>query len=68
MGARQKLNETYLIGIAVTSVAAGLIFASLDMAILLGVVLVAAMIAGGSIRLTPDMPPHRPARRSRRRR
>ena len=68
MGARQKLNEAYCAGIAVFSVIAGLVFASIDMALLLGLILLAALVATGSIRFTPEQrsPPHRG--RSRRRR
>ena len=71
MGARQKINELHCLGIAVASVIAGVLFASIDIALLVGVLLSALLIAGGGIRLPPDMPqrrstyrtPHRGRRR-----
>ena len=54
MGARSKLNEIHLVGIAVVSACAGIIFQSLELAILFGVLLSSALVAGGGIRLTDD--------------
>ena len=72
MGARQKINELHCLGVAAASLFAGLLFASIDIALLVGVLLSALLIAGGGIRLTPDRPPRRstdrPPNRVRRRR
>ena len=68
MGARQKINELHFLGVAAASLFAGLLFASIDIALLVGVLLFALFIAGGGIRLTPDMPQHRTPHRGRRRR
>ena len=64
MGARQKINELHFLGVAVASVFAGVLFASIDFALLVGVLLSALLIAGGGIRLAPDTPPRRSASRT----
>ena len=65
MGAREKLNYAHLLGVAVVLSIAGLLFESVEIAVLLGVLMTAALIAGGDIRLTPEPPPgrSRPTRR-----
>ena len=68
MRARQKLNEAYVIGIGVFAVIVGLTFASIDMAVLFGVVLFAAAVMAGNVRLSFDeryKPPQRSQRRRR---
>ena len=66
MGARQKLNQLHLLAIGIVSAVAGLLFSSLDAALMLGVLMAAALTAGGAIRLFPTAA--QPARRPRRRR
>ena len=68
MGARQKINELHYIGIAIVSLLAGFVFTSIEMAVLFGVVLFAALTAGGGIRITPEATVHPTRRRHRRRR
>ena len=65
MGAREKLNHLHFLGVAVVSSIAGLLFQSIEIAVLMGVLVTAALIAGGDIRLTPEPPPgrSRPTRR-----
>lgn len=57
MGAREKLNEAYLAATAAAALAAGVLFASLDVALMLGVALVAALLAGGGVRPSPARSP-----------
>ena len=66
MGAREKLNHLHFLGVAVVSSIAGLLFQSIEIAILMGVLMTAALIAGGDVRLTSGTPPKR-SRTSRRR-
>ena len=61
MGARHKINEIHFLGIFLVSACAGIVFASIEMAILFGIILSCALVAGGGIRMTSDALFSRPA-------
>ena len=61
MGARSKFNEIHFLGIAVVSACAGIIFESIELAILFGILLTSALVAGGGIRMASDALFSRPA-------
>ena len=67
MGAREKLNQSYVVGVVAVATVFGLMFASLDLAILLGLILFVAAVTAGDVRLSCDNR-YRPSGRSRQRR